>query len=117
MPEWVTIILTAFVSLCTAAISSSGLWAHVDKKLDKKFKRIESRNERETAMSEMLMGLGHDAILRKGGEYIHRGYITPEEYKDLDDYLYKPYIKLNGNGSAERIMNEIKKLPSYQKEE
>ena len=34
-----------------------------------------------------------------------------DEYKDLDDYLFKPYIALGGNGSAEKMMKEVSKLP------
>ena len=33
------------------------------------------------------------------------------EYDNLYNYLYKPYKSLGGNGSAERIMEEVKKLP------
>ena len=29
-------------------------------------------------------------------------------------YFYKPYKSLGGNGSAERIMEEVKKLPIKQ---
>ena len=40
-----------------------------------------------------------------------RGYITRDEYENLYEYLYKPYEKLGGNGSAKRIMAEVDKLP------
>ena len=33
------------------------------------------------------------------------------EYENLYQYLYKPYEKMGGNGSAKRIMNEVNKLP------
>jgi hypothetical protein len=65
----------------------------------------------------MLIGLGHDRICHLGMCYIHRkdsngeAYITKDEYENLYEYLYKPYLKLGGNGSAERIMDEVKKLP------
>lgn len=59
----------------------------------------------------MLIGLGHDRIIQLGNEYIQRGYITSEEYENLHDYLYAPYKKLGGNGSAEQIMDKVKKLP------
>jgi hypothetical protein len=47
-------------------------------------------------------------------KYIQRGWITEEEYKNLNDYLYKPYEELGGNGSAKRIMMEVNKLPIRQ---
>ena len=34
-----------------------------------------------------------------------------DEYENLVDYLYKPYEEMGGNGSAKRIVDEIKKLP------
>ena len=58
----------------------------------------------------MLLGLGHDRIVYLGMQYIDRGYITQDEYENLYEYLYIPYKKLGGNGSAQRIMNEIEKL-------
>ena len=43
--------------------------------------------------------------------YLDRGYITRDEYENLYQYLYKPYKKVGGNGSAEHIMNQVDKLP------
>jgi hypothetical protein len=59
----------------------------------------------------MILGLGHDKIIYLGKEYIARGWITSDEYENLHDYLYMPYKNMGGNGSAERIMEEVKKLP------
>ena len=44
-------------------------------------------------------------------EYLERGYIYEGEYDNLYNYLYVPYKALGGNGSAERIIEEVKKLP------
>ena len=43
--------------------------------------------------------------------YIERGWITQDEYENLNDYLYKPYFKMGGNGAAKRIMQEVDNLP------
>ena len=59
----------------------------------------------------MLKGLGHDRIMFLGMSYIDRGYITQDEYENLYQYLYRPYEKLGGNGSAKRVMQEVDKLP------
>lgn len=65
--------------------------------------------------------LAHDRIIFLGMHYIERGWITQDEYENLYEYLYKPYEKLSGNGSAKRIMTEVNKLPirksTYQPEE
>ena len=59
---------------------------------------------------EVLIGLAHDRIIYLGMNFIKRGYITKDEYENLHDYLYVPYKEMGGNGSAERVMDEVKKL-------
>lgn len=61
--------------------------------------------------NKMVLGLVHTKILELGNFYINRGYITPEEYEDLHDYLYLPYQDEGGNGAAQRVMNIVDKLP------
>ena len=59
----------------------------------------------------MLLGLGHVKIIETCEKYIARGYIRQDEYDSLYNYLYLPYKELGGNGTAERMINEVKKLP------
>ena len=87
----ITIVCTLF--------GSAGLWAFLSKLLD-----------RRSLHTQMLIGLGHDRIVELGMQYISRGYITRDEYENLHDYLYKPYEKMGGNGSAKKIMQEVEKL-------
>lgn len=96
MPVWAQI----GVGVLTALLASSGFWSYVMMKSTK-----------NTAEQDMLRGLGHDRIMEKGLMYIERGYITKDEYENLYEYLYKPYERLNGNGSAKRIMEEVNRLP------
>ena len=42
---------------------------------------------------------------------IERGFIYQDEYENLNDYLFKPYSKMGGNGSAAKVMIEVEKLP------
>lgn len=93
-------LVELIIAIVTSALASSGLWSFVAKKLEKK-----------DAKSRMLIGLAHDRILDLGFKYIERGYITQTEYENLHDYLYLPYKEMGGNGSAERIMKEVEKLP------
>ena len=93
-------MLEAFVTILVSVLASSGVWAVVMKVMDKKDVR-----------TQMLIGLGHDRIMYLGTSYIARGYITSEEYENLVDYLYKPYELMGGNGSAKRVIDEVKKLP------
>lgn len=95
MASWLQIVLTIF----TSVLASSGLWAFLG-----------SRWDRHSAQKEMLIGLGHDRIMYLGMRYIDRGWITRDEYENLNSYLYEPYKKLGGNGSALRVMQEVNKL-------
>lgn len=61
----------------------------------------------------MLIGLAHDRVINLGMTYIERGWVTCDEYENLDRYLYKPYSDLGGNGSAAKIMKEVGKLPIH----
>lgn len=96
MESWIQLIVTVLCSV----VASSGFWAFFQHKLDKK-----------DDQTEMLIGLGHDRIVFLGVSYIERGYITRDEYENLNDYLYTPYLKLGGNGSAKKVMDDVNKLP------
>lgn len=89
-----------FVTILTSIIASTGFWTFLYK--------VKKDHGKENAM---LIGLGHDRIISLGMEYLKRGYIYEAEYDNLYNYLYVPYKRLGGNGSAERIIEEVKKLP------
>lgn len=93
------LVQTLLTILCSV-IASSGVWAVVLKLMDKK-----------DVKTQMLIGLGHDRIMYLATSYINRGtWVTTEEYENLVDYLYKPYAAMGGNGSAKRLVDEIKKM-------
>ncbi len=94
--QWIQMAITILCSV----LASSGFWAFLMKKA-----------EHKDVKTRMLIGLGHDRIMFLGTSYIKRGYITADEYENLYVYLYKPYEEMGGNGSAARIMEEVKKLP------
>lgn len=98
MDIWVQIA----VPLVAAVLTSSGLWAVIARRADK-----------GDAQRKMLVGLAHDRIVHLGMVYVDRGYITQDEYENLNDYLYAPYEKIGGNGSAKRVMEEVRRLPMH----
>lgn len=106
MEAWLQMALTIVCSV----IASSGFWAYIQK-----------RSERKDVKTQMLVGLAHDRIIYLGLIYIERGWITQDEYENLYEYLYKPYEKMGGNGSAKRVIEEVNRLPihksTYFKEE
>lgn len=88
------------VSIICAIAGSNGIWLIISNYMSKR-----------DINRSMLIGLGHDRIIFLGKQYIDRGSITMDEYENLVEYLYKPYEMLGGNGSAKRIIEEVKKLP------
>ena len=87
------------LTIVTALLASSGLWAFLGKKL-----------ERNNSERELLVGIGHIELVFFGMQYIERGWITRDEYETMQG-LYEPYVKLGGNGSGTKIMKELENLP------
>lgn len=94
--NWAQVLTSVLIAL----ISSTGLWSY-----------IASYRNKHDAKTRLLIGLAHDRIIYLGTQYIERGYITPDEYENLNDYLYQPYAENGGNGSAKRVMEQVKALP------
>lgn len=91
-------------TIILAIFAAPGFWSL----LKVVFQRLTNQRDAKTSM---LVGLGHDRIVYLGSQYIKRGSITKDEYENLHDYLFVPYQKLGGNGTAKKIMDEVEKLP------
>lgn len=87
------------VTIICAVIASSGFWAFIQK-----------IGEHKDSKTQMLVGLAHDRIVTLGMSYLERGWISQDEFENLYDYLYTPYVALGGNGTAKHIMEEVIKL-------
>ena len=96
--NWAQVITSVLIAL----LSSTGLWSYI----------ANYRNKHD-AKTRLLIGLAHDRIIYLGTQYIERGYITSDEYENLNDYLYEPYAAAGGNGSAKRVMEQVRKLPFH----
>lgn len=94
--NWAQVLTSVLIAL----VSSTGLWSY-----------LASYRNKHDAKTRLLIGLAHDRIIYLGTMYIERGYITPDEYENLNDYLYQPYAENGGNGSAKRVMEQVKALP------
>ena len=102
----VQILLTGLVTI----LASSGFWAfmqHLDSKKDDIHTAFTKEHK---AMIDVLIGLGHDKIMYLGGKYCERGYVTHSEYENLYTYIYLPYKALGGNGSADKMIEQVNKL-------
>lgn len=91
---------TTVITVVTTFAASSGFWTY-----------LLSRREKKSATSKLLLGLAHDKILQLAHNHISMGYITSEAYEDLYRYLYSPYKEMGGNGTVDRLMSEVSKLP------
>lgn len=98
LSEWIKTTITILL----AFVGSAGFWGF-----------LEARRKKNDANTRLLVGMAHDRIVYLGMKYIERGCITKDEYENLNDYLYEPYAASGGNGSAKRVMEEVRKLPLH----
>lgn len=90
--------LKTILIIIGAVLASSGFWSWVM-----------SRKNKDTAERRLLKGLAHDRILYLGNKYLQRGnWITADEFENLNEYLYSPYRDCGGNGTAEKIISDVK---------
>lgn len=100
MESWQVTLITVAATVITSVIASSGFWAYLQK-----------RDAQKGATMQLLLGLAHDRIIFLGMSYVDRGWLTKDEYEDFLKYLYVPYSEFGGNGLAEKVFQEVKKLP------
>ena len=98
--DTMTIVLTILGSV----FASTGFWAFITM-------MVQRRDKKVSAEGKMLRGLAHDRICYLGESYIRQGFISKDDYENLHDYLYLPYEALGGNGTAKRVIDEVRKLP------
>lgn len=92
------------VTIITTIFASSGFWVFLQYVFS-------IHSKRKDAKTEMILGLGELRIIKESKKCIEKGYVTEDQYDVLFNKLYKPYKKLGGNGVAERIIEEVSKLP------
>ncbi len=102
MEAWLEYVL----SMSTALLASGGLWTW-----------LQNRRDRSSTTNKMILGLAQDRIVHLGTKYIRRGSITSDEYGSFMQYLYEPYIAMNGNGLAKKIQQDVSKLPIIEEDQ
>lgn len=100
------LLLDTILPVVLALVASSGFWAYIMYRLEKR----DNVSEQRKLQTDLLIGLAHDRVVYLGLKYIKRGWITADEFENLSVYLYTPYKAMGGNGSANRIMAEVEKL-------
>lgn len=89
------------VTLIVAVFGSTGFWTW-----------IQTRNKKKSAETRLLLGLAYSEIINRADACISRGWVEVDEYNELDRYLYRPYAEMGGNGTAQKLMNEVRNLPT-----
>lgn len=88
----------------TSIFASTGFWTFA-------LYLAKRRDRNLTSEAKMLRGLAHDRICELGATYLKQGYVSRDDYENLYDYLYLPYKALKGNGTADKIIGEVERLP------
>lgn len=89
------------ITLAVAVFGSTGFWSW-----------LVSRSNKKSAESRLLLGIAYGKIIQTSERYIEQGYIHTDEYNELYRYLYQPYKDMGGNGTAEKLMDEVRHLPT-----
>lgn len=97
-------LIQSLVTIVVAMISSSGVWGLFNLTMQKK-----------TDSTRLLIGIAQHLIVRESHRLLDQGYMTTEEYRNLRKGLYERYKQLGGNGLAEKMVNEVEKLPIKQR--
>lgn len=89
------------VTLIVAVFGSTGFWTWV-----------QTRSKKKSAETRLLLGLAYSEIINRADACLSRGWVEVDEYNELDRYLYRPYAEMGGNGTAQKLMNEVRNLPT-----
>ena len=93
--------MTEFIiAIVAATLASSGLWSFI-------LYKVQKHDEKKDSLTRLILGLAYREITELCIMYIQRGYITKDEYEDLIKYLFSPYKELGGDGTAEKLIEEI----------
>ncbi|MDO4620049.1 MAG: hypothetical protein Q4B09_05435 [Lachnospiraceae bacterium] len=106
-------------TVITALISSGlcgALFSFITFLITRHDRKMEKKEQRNSATNKMLIGLGHDRLLALGAIYIRRGAITVSEKSNLK-MIYEPYHGLGGNSDGTTIYEECMKLSVISEEE
>lgn len=90
----ITILITIF--------ASSGFWTLI-------LAIYNNRKKKKSTEAELLLGLAHDRIYELCKEILHTGEMTDQEY-DVIRHIYDPYIKMGGNGTARKLMEQVEDM-------
>lgn len=97
-------------TLLVAIFASTGFWSLLTSLFHFHVKKKSETESGDRAERALLLGLAHDRLYALCYHYLERGEITAEEYDNLQ-YIYRPYHEAGGNGTGDRLMQEVESLP------
>lgn len=108
------------LAVVLAVIGSSGLWTFIqflitNSRKHKKQKdiadKLDQHEEEIRQIKAMSLGALYDRAKFLGESYLKRGWWTMDEYEDYIKYIYKPYHGAGGDGTIDRLVHELEKMP------
>lgn len=96
-----TEIIVGIIGIVAAIFGGQGFWTWAI-----------NRDKGKSDEARLLMGIAYTKIIQQCERYIRRGWISADEYHELHHYLYLPYKDMGGDGTAERQMKLVEKLPA-----
>jgi len=92
------------IEMAGLILASTGLWRFLEFVVTHKM-------QRKTSTQKLLLGLAFKDIVETCEKHLANGEIDTDEYKELNHYLFEPYQKMGGDGTAARLIAEVEKLP------
>lgn len=80
------------------------------------YKQLKSNINQNKAVKDGIKGILYNEIIYRCKKILIIGYVTPDDLEELE-YLFKPYKELQGNGTAEKLINRVYQLPMKEMEE
>ncbi len=78
-------------------------------------RQLKSNINENKAVKDGIKGILHNEIINRCKKLLIIGYVTPDDLEELE-YLFKPYKELQGNGTAEKLINKVYELPIKKEE-
>lgn len=72
---------------------------------------IKNIKEELAVVKSMSLGALYDRAKFLGENYLKRGWWTLNEYEDYKKYIFQPYHEAGGDGTIDKIMIELEKMP------
>lgn len=88
------------VAVVSVIFGSSGAWTY-----------FQARRSKDDTRDKLLKGIAYNVIISQAKHHLAHGEITASEFTDIYNAVYIHYKQMGGNGTAERLMKELEKLP------